>query len=121
VLSSAAGPLTVCTARPHQQRWLVAFEGVDGVDAAERLRGTVLRAAPLDEPGTLWVHELVGAVVVGTDGRRHGHVVAVHANPASDLLELDNGALVPLTFVVEHESGQIVVDPPAGLLDSDED
>jgi 16S rRNA processing protein RimM len=47
--------------------------------------------------------------------------VAVVANPAADLLELDSGALVPVVFVVEHGAGPIVIDPPAGLFDDDED
>jgi 16S rRNA processing protein RimM len=44
-------------------------------------------------------------------------VVAVEANPAHDLLVLDDGALVPVVFVVEHTPGRVVVDPPAGLLE----
>ena len=43
--------------------------------------------------------------------------VAVEANPASDLLVLDSGALVPLRFVVSAEPGHVTVDPPAGLFD----
>jgi 16S rRNA processing protein RimM len=46
-----------------------------------------------------------------------GTVAAVEANPASDLLVLDGGGLVPLTFLVTAEPGRLVVDPPAGLLD----
>ena len=51
-----------------------------------------------------------------TDGVRHGTVVTVLDNPASDLLELDSGRLVPLTFVVSHEPGRVVVDVPPGRL-----
>jgi len=50
-------------------------------------------------------------------GRSHGHVASVEANPASDLLVLESGALVPLVFVVGRELGRLVVDPPAGLLE----
>ena len=46
------------------------------------------------------MHELVGARVVDAGGVDRGLVVTVVANPASDLLELDSGALVPLRFVV---------------------
>jgi 16S rRNA processing protein RimM len=77
----------------------------------------VLTAEPLDDPAVLWVHELVGAEVVAPDGTRLGVVAAVEANPASDLLVLDGGGLVPLTFLVSAEEGRVVVDPPAGLLD----
>jgi 16S rRNA processing protein RimM len=111
--------LTVASARRHQERWLVRFDGVDDRDAAEALRGHVLHAAPLPtEPDELWVHDLVGRAVADTSGRALGRVVAVQANPASDLLVLEGDALVPLTFVVGRgEEGTIVVDPPEGLLD----
>jgi hypothetical protein len=44
-------------------------------------------------------------------------VAALQANPAHDLLVLEDGALVPVVFVVERGEGRIVVDPPAGLLE----
>jgi 16S rRNA processing protein RimM len=93
------------------------FAGVDGREAAERLRDTELFASPLEDDDAWWVHELVGADVFGRDGRRFGTVTSVVANPASDLLELDTGALVPLRFVVDRRLGAVVVDPPSGLLD----
>ena len=109
--------LVVETARPHQGRWLIRFEGVADRDAATALRGSVLSAEPLDgEPDEWWVHELVGAEVVDVGGNHHGRVSAVEANPAHDLLVLEDGALVPVVFVVAREPGRVVVDPPAGLL-----
>ena len=115
-LASTAGPLEVLRSAPHHDRWIVAFAGVSDRDGAESLRGTVLSATPLDDPDVLWVHELVGAEVVGTEGQAHGRVEGVEANPASDLLVLDKGGLVPLRFVVSRQPGRVVIDPPAGLL-----
>ncbi|MGH9151410.1 MAG: ribosome maturation factor RimM [Acidimicrobiales bacterium] len=117
VLAGPAGPLEVLRASPHHRRWIVAFAGVGDHGGAEALRGAVLTAEPLDDPDALWVHELVGSEVVDAAGAAHGRVVAVEANPASDLLVLEGGALVPLRFVVERAPGRVVVDPPAGLLD----
>jgi 16S rRNA processing protein RimM len=117
VLTSDAGDLTVAAARPHQHRWIVSFEGHTGREAADRLRGLALRAAPIDDPDALWVHDLVGSEVVTARGDVVGSCVAVVANPASDLLELDGGALVPVAFVVERTPGRVVIDPPEGLLD----
>ncbi|MDQ3757211.1 MAG: ribosome maturation factor RimM, partial [Actinomycetota bacterium] len=80
-LSTDAGPLVVERSSSHHGRWIVQFRGVAGIDAAEALRGTVLSAEPLDDPDALWVHELVGAEVVGVDGAAYGRVDAVEANP----------------------------------------
>jgi 16S rRNA processing protein RimM len=117
VLMSDRGPLEVVSGRPHQGRWLVTFVGVHDRNEAEALRGLVLRAEPLEEEGALWVHELIGAEVVGVDGRNYGLVEAVEANPASDLLVLAGERLVPLVFVVRQQPGRVVIDPPPGLLD----
>ena len=117
-LSSPNGELEVEASRPHQHRWIVQFAGVSDRDGAEALRDVVLSAEPLDEPEALWVHEVVGAEVVDVGGTRLGAVVSVEANPASDLLVLDRGGLVPLRFVVDHHPGRLVIDPPAGLLDT---
>ncbi len=118
VLHSDRGAMEVRSGRPHQGRWLVTFVGVDDRNAAEALRGLVLSADPLEEEeGTLWVHELVGAEVVDRGGHTHGVVLAVEANPASDLLVLSGDRLVPLVFVVDQRPGVVVIDPPEGLLD----
>lgn len=118
VLHTPRGDLVVRSSRPHQQRWLVTFDGIDGRDAAETWRGVVLSAEPLDDPEALFVHELIGCRVVDGDGRDRGRVVEVQANPASDLLVLEGGALVPLTFVVGGvEDGVVHVEVPPGLFE----
>jgi len=117
-LSTGHRELEVLTSSAHQGRYIVAFAGVGNREAADALRGTVLLAPPLADPDALWAHELVGAQVVDQSGCRLGQVISLQANPASDLLVLDGGGLVPLCFVVEHTAGRVVVDPPAGLLDA---
>lgn len=121
VLSTDRGELTVVRASRHHDRWIVAFEQIDGRDEAETWRGTVLRAAPIDDEDedALWVHELVGATVALTDGTAVGTVEEVQANPAADLLVLDSGALVPVVFVTDHTDGKVTIDPPEGLLELD--
>lgn len=112
--------VVVAASRPHQHRWVVRFEGVETREQAEMLARAVLRAeAPAEtDPDELWVHELIGAAVVEPDGTDRGVVEAVQDNPASDLLVLDTGALVPLRFLVgRDDEGRLVVDVPAGLFD----
>jgi 16S rRNA processing protein RimM len=119
VLYAGDRKLVVESARPHRGRWLVRFEGVADRDAAEALRGARLLGEPLDDPGEgrIWVHELVGVEARDVHGNMLGRVTAVEANPAHDLLVLDDGVLVPIVFVVDREPGVVVVDVPDGLLD----
>ncbi len=119
VLSTEDGrPMTVLRSAPHQGRFIVTFEGLSGIDEADRARGTQLFAPPLDDPDALWIHELIGSSVEDASGRVLGTVDSVEANPASDLLVLDGGALIPLRFVVGNEPGvRIIVEVPDGLLD----
>lgn len=122
VLDLDGRQLTVAASRPHQDRWLVLFAGVTSRSAAEALSGGVLRAeAVTGDPDSYWVHDLIGAEVVDAAGVPHGHVTAVVANPASDLLELSDGALVPLRFAqwdlnAPGSARRLVVDGPRGLL-----
>jgi 16S rRNA processing protein RimM len=119
VLHAGDRTLVVASARPHQGRWLVRFEGITDRNSAEELRGATLVGEALDDPGEgrIWVHELVGEEVRDTDGTALGRVAAVEANPAHDLLVLDDGTIVPIVFVVDRAPGVLIVDPPDGLLD----
>jgi 16S rRNA processing protein RimM len=118
VLHADGRRLVVVSARPHSGRWLVFFEGIDDRTTAEGLLGAVLTGEALpSEEGELWVHELIGAAARDPEGQPLGRVVAVEANPASDLLVLEGDVLVPMHFVVDQGPGFVVVDPPEGLLD----
>lgn len=110
----------IVSCRPYKDRLLVHFLGVDSREAAEEVQGALL----LGEAGeygddALLVHEIIGAQVIDLEGVVRGSVVSVEANPASDLLVLDNGKLVPMVFVSDFNKQQkvVVVDTPAGLFD----
>ena len=113
--------LRVLSSRPMggADRFLVQFEGVSERRTAEELHGADLEAEPLEVPGTLWVHELVGSLVRDATGTSLGRIASVEANPASDLLVLESGGLIPLRFVTGHdaEGGTVDVDIPEGLLE----
>lgn len=93
------------------------FDEIDDRTNAEAVAGRPLFAEPLADADALWVHELIGCRVVDVDGTERGICRAVVANPASDLLELDNGSLVPAVFVQSIDNGMIVIDPPDGLFE----
>ena len=125
------GDLVVRAARPHGDRWLVSLAGVSTRDQAEGLRGVELSAdvepGEGDAPDEFHVAALVGARVRLTDGVVVGTVAAVESHPMQDLLVVTVGeahevrvpfvrALVP---VVDLDKGELVIDPPEGLLDDE--
>lgn len=120
--------LAVTAVRFHQGRPVVGFEGVDTVEAAETLRGAELRVpeeALAELPSdTFYIHDLVGCRVVTVTGRSLGRVVRVDGSPAQSWVVVDGDGdevLVPLVEPVcvriDPAAGEIVVDPPDGLLD----
>ncbi|MEV6811595.1 ribosome maturation factor RimM [Micromonospora sp. NPDC051296] len=122
--------LTVESARWHQGRLLVAFEGVLDRDVAEALRNTLVAVdsadvTPPEDPEEFHDHQLVGLAVVTPAGERLGEVARIDHAPASDLLVLrrpeGRTALIPFVKAIVPEvdlaGGRVVVDPPGGLLD----
>ena len=111
--------LTVEASRPAGTRWLVHFAGLADRTAAEAFVNSTLMAEPLaalSDDG-LYVSDLIGSEVVGSDQQAYGRCVAVVANPAHDLLELESGALVPIVFIVATAPGLVTIEPPEGLFD----
>ena len=101
-------------------RYIVQFEGVSDRSDADSLRGAELEAEPLDGVAdVLWVHELVGATVRDAAHTTLGIIASVEANPASDLMVLETGGLIPVRFVTAHDAAAHIVDVdiPEGLLD----
>jgi ribosomal 30S subunit maturation factor RimM len=78
-----------------------------------------LLAAPAatDDGEGLYVHDLIGSEVFERSGVRRGVVTAIEANPASDLLVVEERWYVPMRFVVEQSAGRIVVEVPEGLFE----
>lgn len=115
------GDLTVTASRVAGNGRIIArFDKIADRTEAERWTNAELFAAPLDDPDALWVHELIGKLVIDQDGVERGVCTSVLANPAANILELDTGALVPSNFVVSS-SDTIVVDVPDGLFELNDD
>lgn len=113
--------LTVETARLQNDRYVIHFDGVDNRNDAELLTNAVLYGEEIEDADALWVHDMIGSRVVGTDGTDYGVCTGVIDNPAHAILELDSGGLVPIPFVIDCVDGVTTVDPPPGLLDSSDD
>ena len=119
-LHTERGVLVVNAGAKHQQRYIVSFEGTTTREQAEALRGLVLSAPGLDDDDAIWIDELFNAQVYDQDGILRGKVIEVEENPASDILILDTGFLVPLAFVVEVEANtRIDIEAPKGLFEDE--
>ncbi len=117
-LSTTRGDLVVASSKllPNG-RWVVKFAEFADRTAVEGWNGVALHAAPIEDADALWFHDLIGSKVVEADGTERGTCSNVLTNPASDILELDTGHLVPTTFVTSHVDGVITVDVPDGLFE----
>lgn len=125
------GPLTVETVRVHKGRLLVGFDRVPDRTAAELLRGVklIVDSDDFDDEDDAWyAHELEGMRVQTVDGEDRGVVRDLMYGVGQDLLVIDwNGKEVLVPFVeeivpeVDEEAGLIVVDPPVGLFEEEEE
>jgi 16S rRNA processing protein RimM len=118
--------LKVLEARPQGKVWAVQLEGVGDRTAAEGLVGSAVLAEREElgeaEAGSYYWADLEGLPVVTVSGERVGTVTGLYETGGVDVLVVtgERGeALIPLAPYVEVDlkAKQIVVDPPAGLLD----
>jgi 16S rRNA processing protein RimM len=119
--------LTVVATRPHRQRLLVRFEGVEDRNAAERLAGRYLFVpaglVPPPPEGEFWTHQLVGCEVVTERGASLGRIAEVMHTEANDVWATRDEAgvetLVPalrdVVVSVDVGTGQVVVREVPGL------
>lgn len=127
------GPLTVAATRWHSGRLIAGFDGITDRTAAERLRGTwlVIDSAdlpPPEDPDEFHDSQLIGLAVRSLDGNYVGTVTDV-LHHGQDLLVIrgddteGRGGEVLVPFVaaivpeVDLRAGQLIIDPPPGLLD----
>jgi 16S rRNA processing protein RimM len=125
---ASTGPLTVTRCRRSGGILVLAFEGSEDREAAERLRGTLLLVSTddlpaSDDPDEFYDHELIGLTMRDTAGVEMGTVTDVLHPPAAPVLEVrteeGQSVLVPFVSVivpqVDLAGGFCVVDPPDGM------
>jgi 16S rRNA processing protein RimM len=123
--------LTIASARVHNGRPVIGFEGLSSIDAVERLAGLELRVPeaslqPL-EPGRYYEHQLVGCAVETAGGAAVGTVVRVDSGAGGSRLVVGGARgeiLVPLAadicVDVDVAARRIRIEPPEGLLELNE-
>jgi 16S rRNA processing protein RimM len=127
--ANGVAPLTVAESRQHDARWVIRFDGVASIEAAEALRGIELRV-PVEAlqtlaPGAYYVHDLVGCEVRTLQGTPVGRVARVDGGSGVPLLVAvdDAGQEVLVPFIepvcrqVDLGGRLIEIDPPAGLIE----
>ncbi|WP_394728046.1 ribosome maturation factor RimM [Altererythrobacter sp. GH1-8] len=119
------GALVLSKIRSDNKGGAIArFKGVDGRNAAEKLRGTVLtvprEALPALGEGEYYHADLVGLTVVTDAGEIVGKTIAVQNFGASDIIEIEKSPppakgqktfMVPMTeaAVLEWDAEKLVI------------
>ena len=101
--------------KPYKKNFLVSLSGITSRTEAENLAGELLLAKPLEDPNIKWAHDLIGNLVIDNEGNQRGLIVEIHANPASDLLVLEDETLIPVVFVKDIKDNKVFVDTPKGI------
>jgi 16S rRNA processing protein RimM len=121
-------PVTVTTFRMQQARPVIGLEGVTDMDAARELAGLEFRV-PVESlvtlpDGMFYHHDLVGCLVVTTDGLEVGTVSAVEGDAANTRLVVkveEGDVLIPLVLhictEIDPKARRIVIAPPEGLIE----
>ena len=106
-------------------RCIVKLEGVDDRDAAEGVRGQVLRTSretlPPPPDGMYYDFQIIGLRVVTTNGHAVGRISDILRTGAIDVSETDTGVLIPaieaIIKEIDLEQEQMLIEPMEGLLD----
>ncbi len=119
--------LTVAAARPHKDRLLVRFEGVEDRAQAEALQTSLLvvpaSASPELPEGSWWDHQIDGCTLETDTGRALGTVREVIHTAANDVWSAVDDAgvetLIPVlkdvVVSVDVDGGRIVIREIPGL------
>jgi 16S rRNA processing protein RimM len=124
-LEGSDEPLTITSAHPHEQGWLIRFAEVSDRTDADALRNRYLEAilGPGDEldRGEYYWHEVVGTAVVGLDGTELGRIEDVYRVGGAEVFvvrggpygEFDLPAVRAFIRIFAPKRGEVVVDVDA--------
>ena len=129
MMPSSDETLEIHHVRPFKRGFLVSFVGRFDRNDVEDLAGRYLMV-PLEEltppdADEAWYHQLIGLRVELSDGTTVGTIREVFENSPADLIEVEladgRRVLVPaakaIVRAVDVQTGRLVIDPPAGLLE----
>ena len=123
--------LKIEKASPHKNIALAKIKGIDTIEQAEELRGTVLyiyRDDVILEKGRYFIEEVIGCKVYDVNSNEYyGDIVDISTTGANDIWHIKNGEKEYLFPNVPQFLGSVDIDkevaliaPPKGIFD-DED
>jgi len=105
----------ITSSKQYKKNFLVSLKGIESRTEADSLAGELLFAEPLEDPNIKWAHDLIGSSVIDNEGNPRGLIVEIHANPASDLLVLEDETLIPVVFIKDVKDNKVFIDAPQGI------
>ena len=120
--------LTVAQSKPFKKGLIVQFEELRDRDSAELWRGRYLLAPfselPPLQQDEVYLHDLIGMIVVRTTGERIGEVTTFYELPQGIMLDvktLRESVIIPyrpeMVVKTDIEARTIVIDDTLGFLD----
>ena len=120
--------LTVSQSKPFKKGLIVQFEELQDRDSAELWRGRYLLAPfselPPLQQDEVYLHDLIGMVVVRTTGERIGEVTTFYELPQGIMLDVKTmreSVIIPyrpeMVVKTDIEARTIVIDDTLGFLD----
>jgi 16S rRNA processing protein RimM len=115
-------------ARRHRSQMLIKLTGVDSIDAAAALVGSVLCLLETEleslAPGQYYHYQVIGFEVVTIAGERVGEIISTLDTAGGELYVVGGGErehLIPAVkeFIerVDFRARRMIINPPDGLLD----
>lgn len=99
--------ITVVRARPHKDSWLLQFEEWTDINQAEPCKGGILlidrQEAVEPEGDAYYLHEIIGCLVITTEGKTVGTVTEILQPGANDVwvVQKAGGGEVLIPFIDE--------------------
>jgi 16S rRNA processing protein RimM len=121
-------PQRLQAAKPHKKQLLVRIEDVNGINEAEKWIGSIVSVAETNLPALsgdeYYYYRVVGLEVFDTQGNRIGKITRIWPTPGGDLYVVEGDTkehLIPVTKEIvekiDFDSGKVIINPPAGLLE----
>ncbi|KAK3606777.1 hypothetical protein CHS0354_018371 [Potamilus streckersoni] len=112
----------------HSDTFIVRLKNLEDRTAAEKLKGADLLIEDADLPqkaaDEVYIHDLMGCRVIGTDGNNYGTVFNYFENGVYGTVEAEKDGevvIIPLAGdtvkAYRTDAKEILIDPPAGLIE----